>query len=98
MCLQLKLPEGKTLEYLAGQYIDILLRDGRRRSFSIANRPEAGSNLELHVRQVPNGRFTGHVFEGLKERELLRFQGPFGTFFLRPDLSLIHISEPTRPY
>ena len=85
MGLQLKLPEGKTLEYLAGQYIDILLRDGRRRSFSIANRPEAGSNLELHVRQVPNGGFTGHVFEGLKERELLRFQGPFGTFFLRPD-------------
>ncbi|MDP6393709.1 MAG: CDP-6-deoxy-delta-3,4-glucoseen reductase [Arenicellales bacterium] len=85
MGLQLKLPEGKALEYLAGQYIDILLRDGRRRSFSIANRPQVGNNLELHVRLVPNGRFTGHVFNGLKERELLRFQGPFGTFFLRPE-------------
>ena len=85
MGLQLKLPEGKALEYLAGQYIDILLRDGRRRSFSIANRPQVGNNLELHVRLVPNGRFTGHVFNGLKERELLRFQGPFVTFFLRPE-------------
>ena len=85
MMLKLSLPKGKDLEYLAGQYVDILLRDGKRRSFSVANRPQADTPLELHVRQVPGGRFTGHVFDGLKVKELMRFQGPFGTFFLRQE-------------
>ena len=80
--LSLKLPQNQSLEYLAGQYIDILLRDGRRRSFSIANTPDPEAGITLHIRRVPNGRFTGHVFDGLRERDLLRFQGPFGTFFL----------------
>ncbi len=83
--LELKLPANQSLSYLAGQYIDILLRDGRRRSFSIANKPEAEAALVLHVRHVPNGRFTGQVFETMRERDLLRFQGPFGTFFRRDD-------------
>ena len=80
--LSLKLPQNQSLEYLAGQYIDILLRDGRRRSFSIANPPDPEAGITLHIRRVPNGRFTGHVFDGLRERDLLRFQGPFGVFFL----------------
>ena len=83
--LSLKLPQNQSLEYLAGQYIDILLRDGRRRSFSIANPPDPEAGISLHIRRVPNGRFTGHVFDGLRERDLLRFQGPFGTFFLRSE-------------
>ena len=63
MMLKLSLPKGKDLEYLAGQYVDILLRDGKRRSFSVANRPQVDTPLELHVRQVPGGRFTSHVFD-----------------------------------
>jgi CDP-4-dehydro-6-deoxyglucose reductase len=85
MILQLTLPQNERLQYLAGQYLDILLRDGARRSFSIANPPGRDEHLELHVRQVPGGRFTTHVFEKMKEKDLLRFQGPLGTFFLRDD-------------
>lgn len=85
MRLYLKLPSTERLQFLAGQYIDILLKDGRRRSFSLANPPHADEYLELHVRQVPGGEFTGFVFEGLRDKAILRFQGPLGTFVLRED-------------
>ncbi|HEX7044527.1 MAG TPA: CDP-6-deoxy-delta-3,4-glucoseen reductase [Burkholderiales bacterium] len=83
MRLALKLPQHERLKFLAGQYIDILLRDGSRRSFSLANPPQQDDVLELHVRQVPGGKFTGHVFNEMKEKDLLRFRGPLGIFFLR---------------
>lgn len=85
MLLQLKLPANERLQFLAGQYIDILLKDGRRRSFSIANAPHADELLELHVRLVPGGHFTSRVFEAMKERDILRFEGPHGDFFLREE-------------
>lgn len=85
MRLFLKLPQNERLQYLAGQYIDILLKDGRRRGFSIANSPAADEFLELHIRHVPGGLFSGHVFNTMQERALLRFEGPLGTFFLRND-------------
>jgi CDP-4-dehydro-6-deoxyglucose reductase len=83
--LQLKLPANERLEFLAGQYLEFLLRDGSRRSFSMANPPHAGDLLELHVRHVAGGQFTDHVFGKMKERDILRFEGPLGTFFLRED-------------
>jgi CDP-4-dehydro-6-deoxyglucose reductase, E3 len=85
MVLQLKLPANERLEFLAGQYLEFLLRDGSRRSFSMANPPHAGEFLELHVRHVAGGQFTDHVFGRMKERDILRFEGPLGTFFLRED-------------
>ena len=86
MEMKIKLPQNQRFSYLPGQYVDLLMRDGRRRSFSIANPPGEEGILELHVRRVPDGYFTNYVFEGLRERDLLRFQGPMGTFFLRdPD-------------
>ena len=85
MVIKLKLPASQQLDYLAGQYIDILLRDGRRRSFSMASRPEPGQELELHIRHVPDGHFSSRVFDSMQVKDLLRFQGPFGTFFLRED-------------
>ena len=85
MRLYLKVPNTERLQFLAGQYVDILLADGRRRGFSLANPPHADDLLELHVRQVPGGFFTGYVFERMKDKALLRFQGPLGTFFLRED-------------
>lgn len=85
MRLSLRLPNTERLQFLAGQYVDILLADGRRRSFSLANPPHADSLLELHVRHVPGGFFTSYIFERMKEKALLRFQGPLGTFFLRED-------------
>lgn len=85
MRLYLRLPSAERLQFLAGQYIDILLADGRRRGFSLANPPHADDLLELHIRHVPGGFFTGYVFERMKDKALLRFQGPLGTFFLRED-------------
>jgi CDP-4-dehydro-6-deoxyglucose reductase len=85
MILYLKLPANERLMFLPGQYIDILLKDGTRRSFSMANAPHDDEFVQLHVRHVPGGSFTDHVFKTMKERDILRFEGPFGTFFLREE-------------
>ena len=83
--LYLKLPANERLQFLAGQYLEFLLRDGTRRSFSMANPPHDDELIQLHVRHVPGGHFTDHVFGKMKERDILRFEGPHGTFFLRED-------------
>ncbi len=85
MIVRLKLPANERLQFLAGQYIDILLKDGKRRSFSLANAPHDDELLELHIRHVPGGQFTEHVFATMKEKDILRFNGPHGTFFLREE-------------
>jgi CDP-4-dehydro-6-deoxyglucose reductase len=85
MALHLKLPANERLQFLAGQYIEFLLKDGSRRSFSMGNAPHDDELIHLHVRHVPGGQFTDHVFGKMKEREILRFEGPLGTFFLRDD-------------
>jgi CDP-4-dehydro-6-deoxyglucose reductase len=83
--LKLKLPTGERLQFLAGQYIDILMKDGKRRSFSMANAPHDDAFLQLHVRKTPGGSFSRYVFEEMKERAIIRFEGPLGTFYLRED-------------
>jgi CDP-4-dehydro-6-deoxyglucose reductase len=85
MIVRLKLPANERLQFLAGQYIDFLLKGGERRSFSMANAPHADELLELHIRQVAGGSFTEHVFGKMKERDILRLEGPLGSFFLRED-------------
>jgi CDP-4-dehydro-6-deoxyglucose reductase, E3 len=83
--LTLKLPANERLQFLAGQYLEFLLKDGTRRSFSMANAPHAVDLVQLRVRRVAGGNFTEHVFTRMKERDILRFEGPLGTFFLRED-------------
>ena len=89
MLLKLQLPAGEPLQFHAGQYVEFLLRDGARRSYSMANAPhtlQQGSNsIELHIRHLPGGKFTDHVFGAMKEKEILRIEGPYGSFFLRED-------------
>lgn len=85
MGLYLKLPASERLQFLAGQYIDVLLKDGRRRSFSLANAPHEDGLLELHVRHVPGGRFTDFVFNEMKDKAILRIEAPLGSFVLRED-------------
>jgi CDP-4-dehydro-6-deoxyglucose reductase len=80
--LYLKLPANERLQFLAGQYVEFILKDGSRRSFSMANAPHDDEFLQLHVRHVPGGAFTDHVFKTMKERDILRFEGPLGSFFL----------------
>jgi CDP-4-dehydro-6-deoxyglucose reductase len=86
MILRLQLPANQNLQYRAGQFIEIILRDGARRSYSMASAPEtAQGRMELHIRHMPGGRFTDHVFSAMKDKEILRIEGPFGSFFLRED-------------
>lgn len=83
--LYLKLPETERMQFRAGQYIDILLPDGRKRSFSLANAPHDDALIELHVRHVDGGDFTGYVVDELHEKDILRIEGPHGSFFLREE-------------
>ncbi len=80
--LFLKLPEGQRLQFLAGQYLEFLLADGRRRAFSIANAPHDDELIELHIRHVDGGKFTDWVFNKLEERSILRIEAPLGSFVL----------------
>ncbi len=86
--LTVQLPANDAFQYRAGQYVEFILRDGARRSYSMANAPHTLGDkpaLELHVRHLPGGKFTDHVFGAMKEKEILRMEGPFGSFFLRED-------------
>ena len=83
--LYLKLPANDRMRFLAGQYIDFLLKDGRRRAFSLANAPHQDELLELHVRYVPDGDFTDYLFHKAEEKAILRIKGPFGQFYLREE-------------
>lgn len=84
MRLELRLPASERLQFLAGQYVDILMKDGARRSLSMANAPHDDAVLQLHLRNY-GGPFSEHVFNRMKEKDILRFEGPLGTFFLRED-------------
>ncbi|WP_343587283.1 CDP-6-deoxy-delta-3,4-glucoseen reductase [Herbaspirillum sp.] len=83
--LSLQLPANDRLQYKAGQYVEFLLRDGKRRSYSMANAPHKDEHMSLHIRHLPGGLFTDQVFSTMKERDILRIEGPLGTFFLRED-------------
>ncbi len=89
MWVKLQLPANDRFQFHAGQYIDFLLRDGSRRSYSMANAPhtlgEQTQSVELHIRHMPGGQFTDHVFGAMKEKDILRIEGPLGSFFLRED-------------
>lgn len=80
--VRLQLPASAGFQFKAGQYADVILRDGSRRSYSMANPPNADGLIEWHVRAMPGGRFSPHVYERLKLRDLLRVEGPFGAFGL----------------
>ena len=86
--MRLQLPAADVFKYHAGQYVEFLLRDGDRRAYSMANAPHTqldNPGVELHIRHMPGGKFTDHVFSAMKEKEILRVEGPFGSFYLRED-------------
>ena len=101
MRLTLQLPPGQPLMYYAGQYLEVIMKDGRRRSYSMANPPRENNQVELHIRHMPGGAFTDHVFgatePAMKERGMLRTEAPFGSFFLREesDKPLVFIASGT---
>lgn len=83
--LHLQLPANERLQFKAGQYVEFMLKDNKRRSYSMAMAPHSEDLMTLHIRHMPGGLFTDHVFATMKERDILRFEGPFGSFFLRED-------------
>ena len=83
MQVMLKLPHTQQISFRAGQYINVILEDGQRRAFSFANPPHQPDLIELQIRLMPGGRFTTHVFEKMKEGDVVRFDGPLGDFTLR---------------
>ncbi len=87
--LVLQLPATDVMQFHAGQYVEFLLREGARRSYSMANAPhtlEAGApKVQLHIRHMPGGKFTDVVFSTMKEKDILRIEGPYGSFYLRED-------------
>jgi CDP-4-dehydro-6-deoxyglucose reductase len=86
--LRLQLPANQNFQYRAGQYVEFILQGGARRSYSMANAPsQLGSPpaIELHIRHMPGGLFTDHVFGAMKEKDILRMEGPYGSFFLREE-------------
>ena len=118
MLVKLQLPANDGFAYHAGQYVEFILRDGARRSYSMATAPRRaaktqaavvaaaldgaappaapaasaphtppapGPGIELHIRHMPGGKFTDHVFGAMKEKEIVRIEGPYGSFFLRED-------------
>ncbi|WP_051377055.1 NAD(P)H-flavin reductase [Paraburkholderia dilworthii] len=80
--VRLQTPAGCGFSFAPGQYLDVVLRDGTRRSYSIANEPAEDGQVEWHVRAMPGGRFSQHVYQSLKARDLLPVEGPFGSFVL----------------
>jgi CDP-4-dehydro-6-deoxyglucose reductase len=85
LVLFLQLPASERLQFLAGQYLEFILKDGKRRAFSIANAPHDDAAIELHLRLVPGGQFTQYVFDEMPEKAILRIEAPLGTFFLREE-------------
>jgi CDP-4-dehydro-6-deoxyglucose reductase, E3 len=85
MQVLLKIEGGEVPRFYAGQYIDILLPDGDKRSFSFATAPHERELVELHIRRIPGGKYTTHVFTAMKAGDVVRFEGPLGSFFLRED-------------
>lgn len=89
--VQLQLPANERPQYHAGQYLEFILKDGSRRSYSMASAPHLAEKLELHIRHMPGGKLTDALFgvsePVMKERDILRVEMPLGTFFLREDSS-----------
>jgi CDP-4-dehydro-6-deoxyglucose reductase len=87
--VSLQLPASERLQFRAGQYLEFILKDGSRRSYSMATAPHADEKISLHIRHMPGGVFTDLLFgarePALKERDILRIEAPLGTFFLRED-------------
>lgn len=85
MRIRLRLPAKESFRFLPGQYINVVMPGGIRRSLSLANVPD-DNVLELHLRNY-GGPFSQHVFNVMKENDLVRLEGPLGTFFVREDSS-----------
>jgi len=85
-CLRLRLPPNANFLFMPGQYIDVIKGDIRR-SYSIANAPRDDGQIELQIKKVVDGVLSDYFFNHAADNDLLRLEGPFGTFSYRSDKS-----------
>lgn len=85
MQLKLALVGEEKLRFYAGQYLNVILADGQKRSFSFATAPDDGATIELHIRHIAGGVYTTHVFTTMRVGDIVEFEGPLGSFFLREE-------------
>ncbi|MDB5776904.1 MAG: flavin oxidoreductase [Herbaspirillum sp.] len=83
--LQLRFPAGTRVKFKAGQYLQVLLEDGERRSFSMANPPHQNDGVQLHVRHLAGGKFSGYLEAGPASGDIVKLELAFGDFYLRED-------------
>ena len=97
--VSLDLPKTASFAFHAGQYIDILLKGGAARSYSLASHPNHPERLELHIRHHPGGLFSQMLFSDhpqIIEKSILRIRGPLGNAApLDADLPLIILATGT---
>ncbi|GLT20420.1 CDP-6-deoxy-delta-3,4-glucoseen reductase [Vibrio zhanjiangensis] len=93
--LKLRFPPTAKFEFIAGQYLDLMYK-GIKRSYSIASSMSTSHEVELHIRNVPQGKMSEHIFSGIKDNQLMRIEGPKGTFFTRSsDRKLVFLATGT---
>ena len=97
MRVGLRLADGETIAFEAGQYVNVILEDGARRAYSFTTPSATTGLIELHIRKVPGGRFSTRVFETLRAGDALRIEGPLGAFTLHEpsDKPLIFVAGAT---
>lgn len=81
--LTLRFPIGLRAPFKAGQYLQVVMEDGDRRNFSMANAARENDGAELHIRHVPDGKFPIETLSKLSAGDPLQVELPFGDFYLR---------------
>ncbi|TPG44920.1 flavin oxidoreductase [Roseomonas nepalensis] len=76
--LYLRFPIGQRVAFKAGQYMDVLLPGGERRSYSMANSPAEADGVQMHVRMHPGGAFSDALLARLQPGDALRLAMPYG--------------------
>ncbi len=75
---------GDGIAFQAGQYVNLHVPGvARPRAFSLANPPSEATDVELHIRLVPDGKATPWLHENLEPGDQIDFTGPYGQFFVR---------------
>jgi Na+-transporting NADH:ubiquinone oxidoreductase subunit F len=94
-----ELIEPKQIEYIPGQYIQLLTPVYKKgieevyRAYSISSDPTEKNSIETIIRLVPGGICTTYCFEYLKVGDEVMLNGPYGDFRLsETDAPIIFIA------
>lgn len=80
--VSLRLPPNTNFGYNSGQYVNIL-KGNVKRSYSIANSCRPNGTLSFLIKKYDIGIMSNYWFNEAQEHDLLRIEGPIGSFFIR---------------